>query len=101
MSPCFVKQRECIGGKGVHGVVRTVEQESGAACNGTEFPDDKPVLIDWIMVKHIIPLKIPWVMDKIIINCKFLFLYWDSQLHSSNIQSAYLPFWDKSCCCLE
>lgn len=71
MSPCFVKQRECIGGKGVHGVVRTVEQESGAACNGTEFPDDKPVLIDRIMVKHIIPLKIPWVMDKIIINCKF------------------------------
>ena len=55
----------------MHGVVRTVEQESGAACNGTEFPDDKPVLIDRIMVKHIIPLKIPWVMDKIIINCKF------------------------------
>ena len=59
----------------MHGVVRTVEQESGAACNGTEFPDDKPVLIDRIMVKHIIPLKIPWVMDKIIINCKFPYFY--------------------------
>ena len=97
MSPCFVKQRECIGGKGVHGVVRTVEQESGAACNGTEFPDDKPVLIDWIMVKHIIPLKIPWVMDKIIINCKFPYFY----IGILNYILAYLPFWDKSCCFLE
>ena len=49
-------------------MVRAVEQEFGAAGDGTELPDDQPVVVDRVMVQHIVLLKFRWVIDKVIVH---------------------------------
>lgn len=44
------------------------EQKLCAAGDGTKFADYKPIMVDWIVVQHIVPLKLPWVVDKVVVH---------------------------------
>ena len=49
-------------------MVGTGEQKLCAAGDGTKFADYKPIMVDWIVVQHIVPLKLPWVVDKVVVH---------------------------------
>ena len=51
------------------GMIGTVEQEFCPAGNGAEGADDQPVMIDRILIEHVVFLKIPRIMHKIVIHC--------------------------------
>ena len=51
-------------------MVGTGEQKLCAAGDGTKFADYKPIMVDWIVVQYIVLLKLPWVIDKVVIHSK-------------------------------
>ena len=46
------------------------EQKLGPAGDGTKFSDDKFVMVDRIVVQYIVFLKLPWVIDEVVIHGK-------------------------------
>ena len=44
------------------------EQKLCAAGDGTKFSNHKFVMVDGIVVQHIVPLKLPWVVDKVVVH---------------------------------
>ena len=65
--PLLEEDGEDVGGQGALRVVGAVEQELGPAGDGAEFADDKPLMVDGVVVEHIIALKIPGVVDKVVV----------------------------------
>ena len=46
------------------------EQKLCPAGDGTKFSDDKFVMVDRIVVQYIVFLKLPWVIDEVVIHGK-------------------------------
>ena len=44
------------------------EQKLCPAGDGTKFPNDKSVMVDRIVVQYIVFLKLPWVIDEVVIH---------------------------------
>ena len=51
-------------------MICTVEQKFDAAGNGAKFADDQPVAVDGVLVQHIVFLKLPRVVDEVIVDGK-------------------------------
>ena len=49
-------------------MVRTIEKEFCTACNPAELSDPELIMIDWIVIQYIIPLKLCRIMYKIMIH---------------------------------
>ena len=57
-APLLKKDGERIGGQGCLCMVGAGEQKLCPTGDGAKFPDYKPVMIDWIVIQYIVPLKL-------------------------------------------
>ena len=70
-------------------MICAVKKEFRPAGNGTEFPDHQLFFVDWIMVQHILLLKFPGIMDKIVVHGKLPHL--DSRIRHHIFQVNRFP----------
>ena len=69
-SPMICKDRERIGGKRAHRVVRAGEEELRPAGDGAVLANDQPLLVDRVVIEHVVCLKLRGVAHKIVVERK-------------------------------